>query len=186
MGAWVFRRYSSRLYRAARSQVSTVNAHFQEAVNGLNTAAAYGFGPVLSERIGEQSQRYVGLRTRAQAAVSIFFPGISFITELAQATVLFFGTARVAEGTTSHGALVAFSLYLTFFFGPVQQLSQIFDKFQQAAVSFERISELLAVPTEPSTGDAGADARLPGKVAAVDFSDAVSYTHLTLPTILLV
>ncbi|WOH95079.1 ABC transporter ATP-binding protein [Corynebacterium urealyticum] len=171
VGAWVFRRYSSRLYRAARSQVSTVNAHFQEAVNGLNTAAAYGFGPVLSERIGEQSQQYVGLRTRAQAAVSIFFPGISFITELAQATVLFFGTARVAEGTTSHGALVAFSLYLTFFFGPVQQLSQIFDKFQQAAVSFERISELLAVPTEPSTGDDGADARLPGKVAAVDFSD---------------
>ena len=171
VGAWVFRRYSSRLYRAARSQVSTVNAHFQEAVNGLNTAAAYGFGPVLSERIGEQSQQYVGLRTRAQAAVSIFFPGISFITELAQATVLFFGTARVAEGTTSHGALVAFSLYLTFFFGPVQQLSQIFDKFQQAAVSFERISELLAVPTEPSTGDDGADARLPGKVTAVDFSD---------------
>ncbi len=171
MGAWVFRRYSSRLYRAARSQVSTVNAHFQEAVNGLNTAAAYGFGPVLAERIGEQSQQYVGLRTRAQAAVSIFFPGISFITELAQATVLFFGTARVAEGTTSHGALVAFSLYLTFFFGPVQQLSQIFDKFQQAAVSFERISELLAVPAEQDAADDVAETRLPGKVTAVEFSD---------------
>lgn len=171
VGAWVFRRYSSRLYRAARSQVSTVNAHFQEAVNGLNTAAAYGFGPVLAERIGEQSQQYVGLRTRAQAAVSIFFPGISFITELAQATVLFFGTARVAEGTTSHGALVAFSLYLTFFFGPVQQLSQIFDKFQQAAVSFERISELLAVPAEQDAADDDAETRLAGKVTAVDFSD---------------
>lgn len=171
VGAWVFRRYSSRLYRAARSQVSTVNAHFQEAVNGLNTAAAYGFGPVLAERIGEQSQQYVRLRTRAQAAVSIFFPGISFITELAQATVLFFGTARVAEGTTSHGALVAFSLYLTFFFGPVQQLSQIFDKFQQAAVSFERISELLAVPAEQDAADDDAETRLAGKVTAVDFSD---------------
>lgn len=175
VAAWVFRRYSSRLYRAARSQVSTVNAHFQEAVNGLFTSAAYGFAPVLEQRIGEQSRRYVGLRTRAQAAVSLFFPGISFVTELAQATILLVGTARVAEGTTSHGALVAFSLYLTFFFGPVQQLSQIFDKFQQATVSFDRISELLAVPTEHSPAH-GAHAQadgveLPGRISEISFED---------------
>ena len=162
VSAWWFRRVSSRLYRAARHQVSTVNAEFQEGINGLRTGIAYNYGPQLTENIAAQSRRYLKIREKAQAAVSTFFPGISLITELAQALVLFVGTARIADGLTTQGALVAFSLYLTFFFGPVQQLSQIFDQFQQAKVSLDRISEFLGEPHEfaPSSG------RQPGATAS--------------------
>ena len=43
--------------------------------------------------------------------------------------------------------LVAFILYLTMLFGPVQQLSQVFDGYQQAAVGLLRISDLLSTPS---------------------------------------
>jgi ATP-binding cassette subfamily B protein len=38
-------------------------------------------------------------------------------------------------------------LYLNLFFAPIQQLSQVFDSYQQASVAIQRITELLETPT---------------------------------------
>ena len=43
-------------------------------------------------------------------------------------------------------ALVAFLLYLTQLFAPIQQLSQVFDSYQQASAGLRRISGLLQTP----------------------------------------
>ena len=45
------------------------------------------------------------------------------------------------------GTLIAFVLYLDSFFTPIQQLSQVFDSYQQAQVGLVRIGELLDTPT---------------------------------------
>ncbi|RAV34848.1 ABC transporter ATP-binding protein [Corynebacterium heidelbergense] len=162
VASWQFRRVSARLYRAARAQVSTVNASFQEAMTGLVTGQAYGYAPAVEQRIRRDSAEYRRLRCRAQAAVSVFFPGISWLTELAQAAVLATGTDMIAHGQVSQGAVVAFSLYLTQFFGPVQQLSQIYDSFQQANVSLGRIGELLG--ERPSITSPPTATNAPGSV----------------------
>ena len=41
---------------------------------------------------------------------------------------------QVQTGALTAGGLIAFMLYVTMFFSPVQQLSQVFDSYQQAAV----------------------------------------------------
>ena len=139
----VFRVISRRLYTQARTQISQVNATFQEALMGLPTGQAFGYGRALQTRLEDESREYLRLRTRSQTAVSLYFPGINLLTQLAQAAILSAGGALVANGQTTEGALVAFSLYLTMLFGPIQQLSQVFDQFQQASVSVSRIRELL-------------------------------------------
>ena len=57
------------------------------------------------------------------------------------------GSVFVANGSLSIGALIAFLLYLNLFFAPIQQLSQVFDSYQQARVAIDRITELLDTPT---------------------------------------
>lgn len=57
------------------------------------------------------------------------------------------GAAGVAAGTLTPAVLTAFLLYLGLFFTPVQQLSQVFDGYQQAAVGLRRIHELLRTPS---------------------------------------
>src|SRR6185437_11030048 len=54
---------------------------------------------------------------------------------------------RLAHGTLSAGTLIAFFLYLDAFFSPVQQLSQVFDGYQQASVGLSRLKDLLRTPT---------------------------------------
>ena len=149
----VFRSISSKLYAAAREQVSTVNADFQETVGGLRAIQMHHRVADVERSFARQSDRYRRLRIRAQAAVSVFFPGINLIAELTTAAVLFVGATQVAEGATTAGVLIAFTLYLGMMFGPIQQLSQVFDGYQQARVGLTRISDLLG--TEPTVADDG-------------------------------
>ncbi len=60
---------------------------------------------------------------------------------------------RVDAATLTTGALVAYLLYIDLFFAPVQQLSQVFDGYQQATVSLGRIQELLQEPTSTKEAD---------------------------------
>ena len=50
------------------------------------------------------------------------------------------GRAPLADRSASS---IAFLLYLNLFFAPIQQLSQVFDSYQQARVAIDRITELL-------------------------------------------
>lgn len=185
VAAWVFKRVSSRLYSEARSQVSQVNSTFQESITGLVTAQAYGYAPALFQRLEAESLEYRRLRTKAQAAVSVFFPGINWLTDLAQASILALGASLVASGQTTQGAVVAFSLYLTVFFTPVQQLSQIFDAFQQAKVGLDRIGIFLRTqPGVPTRGTANTPASV-GSPAIVFDDVAFAYglsTDASTPT----
>ncbi|MEO6955731.1 MAG: ATP-binding cassette domain-containing protein, partial [Antricoccus sp.] len=56
-------------------------------------------------------------------------------------------------GILSTGTLLAFVLYLDNFFTPIQQLSQVFDGYQQANIALSRIGDLLAAPTSTPAAD---------------------------------
>ena len=147
VATWVFRRFSSVAYTEAREKVSSVNADLQENVAGMRTAQAYVREDRSAERFVGRSADYRRSRMRAQTAISVFFPFVGLLADVAQAGVLLVGAGRVASGETSAGALTAFVLYLGLFFTPVQQLSQVFDGYQQARVGLSRIGDLLRTPT---------------------------------------
>ncbi|MEK8170975.1 hypothetical protein NKH77_19695 [Streptomyces sp. M19] len=84
---------------------------------------------------------------RGQWLISVYFPFVQLLSSVAAALVLIVGAGRVSDGTLTAGALVAYLLYIDLFFAPVQQLSQVFDGYQQATVSLRRITELLREPT---------------------------------------
>ncbi|WP_224391984.1 ABC transporter ATP-binding protein [Pseudonocardia sp. ICBG1293] len=147
VGTVVFRRFSSRAYAEARERVSVVNADLQENVSGVRIAQAYVREELSYDRFGERSDAYRRSRLRAQRYIATYFPFVALLSDIATAVVLFVGGTRIVGGEITPGVLTAFLLYLTLFFGPVQQLSQVFDGYQQARVGLNRISELLRTPT---------------------------------------
>lgn len=143
----VFRKRSAAAYDDAREKVSAVNADLQENVAGMRTAQAFRREERNSARFAERSRDYYDSRLTAQRYIALYFPFGQFLSSLAGALALIVGAGRVGDGTMTAGALIAYLLYIDMFFSPIQQLSQVFDGYQQAAVGLRRIRDLLRTPT---------------------------------------
>ncbi|MGV9616791.1 ABC transporter ATP-binding protein [Nocardia xishanensis] len=173
----VFRRFSSTAYTVSRERVSTVNADFQENVTGLRAVQANRHEPRAARRFAEYSERYRNARMRAQRAIALYFAFVIAWADLALAAVVFVGAREVAVGATTAGTLVAFVLYLELMFGPITQLSQVFDGYQQARVGLRRIGELLRTPSSIAADPPDATAITDGLRGEV----ALDHVHFRYP-----
>ncbi|MFG2618137.1 ABC transporter ATP-binding protein [Streptomyces sp. NPDC048507] len=169
LGTIVFRRKSVAAYELARDRVSLVNADLQESVAGLRLVQAFRRESLGATRFAERSDSYRQARVRGQWLISVYFPFVQLLSSGAAAAVLIVGAGRVEAATLTTGALVAYLLYIDLFFAPVQQLSQVFDGYQQATVSLGRIQDLLREPTTtPRPADPAEVAGLRGEIAFED------------------
>jgi ATP-binding cassette subfamily B protein len=165
----VFRIKSSKAYTEARERVSVVNADFQENVSGLRVAQAYRREQVNADRFAGLSNAYRTSRLRAQRMIALYFPFVQALSTVAGALVLFAAAGQVHSGLLTAGGLVAYLLYIDMLFAPVQQLSQVFDGYQQAAVGLRRVSALLRTPTStPQATNPVPAGRLAGRVELAD------------------
>ncbi|WP_339129472.1 ABC transporter ATP-binding protein [Streptomyces sp. f51] len=169
VGTFFFRRASVKAYELARERVSVVNADLQESVSGLRILQAFRREDASARRFAEGSDSYRRARIRGQWLISVYFPFVQLLASGAAAAVLVVGAHRIDSGTLTTGALVAYLLYIDLFFAPVQQLSQVFDGYQQATVSLGRIQELLREPA--STKSAAEPLRVASLRGEIAFED---------------
>ena len=143
----VFRSKSSRAYNESRERVAAVNANFAENVAGLRVTQAFRREQANRDRFGALSHAFLVSRLRAQRYIAIYFPFVQTLSTAAGAIVLVLATGQMHSGALTTGALIAYLLYIDMVFSPVQQLSQVFDGYQQAMVGLRRITDLLRLRT---------------------------------------
>jgi ATP-binding cassette subfamily B protein len=189
IATWLYRRYSSRAYEAARDRIAVVNANLQESLSGVRVAQAYVREDRNIEGFRDVNSEYLVARLRAQRLIAFYFPFVLLLADVGAAVVLGAGSALVANGTVTAGVVIAFVLYLNQFFSPIQQLSQVFDTWQQASASMTKIDELMATPTgTPNVAGARPVERLEGAIRFEDVrfrypgtvDDALSSLDLTI------
>ena len=168
-----FRRRAARLYDLSRERIAIVNADFQESLSGVRESQAYVHESITVARFHRLGLDYLESRVAAQRLVATYFPFVQFLSAAADALVLGVGAVLIRNGSLTVGALIAFLLYIDMFFSPIQQLSQVFDSWQQTRVSVNRIGELMALesltpePAEPRR--LGSDARGEVRLSGVRF-----------------
>jgi ATP-binding cassette, subfamily B, bacterial len=143
----VFRAKSAKAYTESRERVAAVNADFAENVAGLRVTQAFRREGPNRSRFSGLSRAFLTSRLRAQRYIAIYFPFVQALSTVAGAIVLVIATGEVGNGTLTAGALIAYLLYIDMVFSPVQQLSQVFDGYQQAMVGVHRITDLLRLGT---------------------------------------
>ncbi|HEY1324837.1 MAG TPA: ABC transporter ATP-binding protein, partial [Streptosporangiaceae bacterium] len=165
----VFRSRSAKAYQEARNKVKTLNADLQENVAGLRVTQAYRREEVNRSRFAGHSDAYRVSRLRGQRYMALYFSFMQTVSTATAALVMLVATGQVRSGALTAGALIAYLLYIDLFFSPVQQLSQVFDGYQQAAVGLRRIAELLRVPaTTPQPDQPVPAGRLRGLIELRD------------------
>jgi ATP-binding cassette subfamily B protein len=149
----IFRSKSSRAYSDAREKVSAVNADLQENVAGLRVAQAYRREQVNSDRFAGLSGAYRKSRLRAQRMIAVYFPFVQALSTIGGAVILLAAAGQIRSNTLTAGGLIAYLLWVDQLFSPIQQMSQVFDGYQQANVGLQRIKALLRTPTSTPQAD---------------------------------
>ncbi|HYZ20482.1 MAG TPA: ABC transporter ATP-binding protein, partial [Gaiellaceae bacterium] len=99
----------------------------------------------------------------------LYFPFVDFLSALATAVVIGYGGWLTSQGEISVGTLFAFILYLSNFFDPVQQLSQLYNTFLAAVAALDKIMEVM--DEEPQVRDSPEARELPPIRGDVRFDD---------------
>ena len=182
-----FRRLSAAAYDTARDRIATVNSNLQESLSGVRVAQAYGREKRNIGEFRKVTRDYFDARLGAQRLVATYFPFVELLSEVAAVVVLGVGASQIRAGNLTPGELVAFLLYLNQLFSPIQQLSQVFDTYQQARASMVQVAGLLATPsstprpTNPvALGRVGGALRFEGVRFRYPGTDADALTGLDL------
>jgi ATP-binding cassette subfamily B protein len=165
----IFRAVSSRAYRAVRERLGHVTATLAEDIAGMRIVQAFNRQSANERHFREVNEHYREANHVTVVTNGLYFPFVDFLSTAATAIVLGYGGYRYFGNDLTIGTLLAFLLYLSNFFDPVQQLSQLYNTFLAAVAALDKITEVL--DEEPEILDADEAEDLPSIQGHVRFED---------------
>tara|TARA_R110000751_G_scaffold10412_2_gene38121 strand:+ start:7121 stop:9322 length:2202 start_codon:yes stop_codon:yes gene_type:complete len=138
-------RLDEKFQRGAENQAFLV-----ESVTGVETLKALAVEPQMQRRWEEQLAGYVGSSFRTANLGNVAGQLTQLISKITTALTLYFGAMAVVQGDLSVGQLVAFNMLAGRVTGPILRLAQLWNDFQQARISIDRLGDILNSPTEPT------------------------------------
>jgi ATP-binding cassette subfamily B protein len=143
-----FRSASDRAYNRVRDGIAAVLADLQESLAGVRTVTAFNRRDYNIARHRGIVATYRAAEVSTATLAAIYQPATTAIGIGAEALVLGVGGDMALRGELSIGTLVAFLLYVTSFFTPIQQLVQLYSTYQAGQAAIGKLGGLLA--TKPS------------------------------------
>jgi ATP-binding cassette subfamily B protein len=165
-------RFSRRLYphvMGIQRESAELAAVVEESVAGVRVIKGLGAEAVQAERLKREAEDVYAESMGAARTRASFLPGLELLPNIGLIAVLAYGGHQVLNGDLSLGSLVAFNVYIAMLIWPLRMLGMIVAQSQRAAVSAERVEEVLA--TEPLVVDAAHPVALPPGGGAVAFED---------------
>jgi ABC-type multidrug transport system fused ATPase/permease subunit len=138
-----FRVYSSRAYRSVRERLGLVTATLAEDIAGIRVVQSFTRELANERNFRDVNESYRAANQRTVVTNGLYFPFVDFLSSAATAVVLGYGGWLYFHGQVSEGTLLAFLLYLSNFFDPVQQLSQLYNTFLSAVAALDKIMDVL-------------------------------------------
>lgn len=146
-------------------------AYLVESVTGIETLKAAAVEPATQRRWEERLAAYVGASFRATNLSNVANQSAALINKLMVLGILWVGARLVINGELTVGQLVAFNMIAARVSGPILRLVQLWQEFQQAGISVQRLGDILNTQTEP--------AHSASRGSLPDLQGRVSFEHVT-------
>ncbi len=130
-------------YRRMQERIDRINQVLREQLTGVRVLRAFVREPEETERFRQANESLTATSLRAGRIQALMFPVVMAVINFSSVAVLWFGAARVASGSISVGALIAFLTYLTQILIAVMMATFMASLVPRAAVSAERIQTVL-------------------------------------------
>jgi subfamily B ATP-binding cassette protein MsbA len=138
-------KHASRDVKQKQSELASVA---QESISSARVVKAFAGEQLEEKRLDKESQAIVDLSLRARSLKARLGPQVDVLVAIGTSVVLWFGVRLVIGNELSAGALLVFVLYLDKMYKPMKDLSKMSDTLSMAAVSLERVGELLSIDSE--------------------------------------
>ncbi len=144
----VIRKQVRRYYRSARRRMGGMQAVLADAIPGIRVVKAFAQEDREIERFDIRNEGYTQTSIQAARLRAAFMAGIALITSFGSLMIWSFGGSLALRGGMDIGTLFAFTAYLWQLYGPIGQISNMYERFQFAATAAERVFEVLDTQPE--------------------------------------
>jgi len=148
----VFRIVSAGTYRATRERIAAVTAYLQETLSGVRVVRSFGQERRHQTQMTALNEENRDVNMKTVYLNASYFPAVELLAAVGTAVILLYGGSQAVNNAIEVGVVVAFVGYLTRFFEPIQELSQLYTTYQQGMAALDKIFDLL--DTEPDMVDA--------------------------------
>jgi ATP-binding cassette, subfamily B, bacterial len=140
---FTFTRRIKKAAREVRKKEGQIVSVMQEVLSSIRVVKAFAQEEYELHRLERQSLEGVEIALRARSLKAKLYPIVEIIVAIGTALVLWVGGHLALAGTLSAGSLIVFIFYIGKMYKPMQELSKMTDSYSKAAVSYERIQEVL-------------------------------------------
>lgn len=130
-------------FRAMQPRIDNVNRVMREQINGVRVVRAFVRESMEAQRFDDANVQLTESALRVGKLQALMFPTVMFMFNVSQVAVMYFGASRIVSGDMQPGSLTAFLAYLMQILFAVMMVTFISIMIPRAAVSAERITEVL-------------------------------------------
>jgi putative ABC transport system ATP-binding protein len=171
LATWAFKRVSQRNWSKVAEHRSRFTAHLVETVAGARMIQQCVQGEPNRRRYGELLEDFNHALIRGSIRAGWFAPFTGLLGALGMAVLLVVGAHGLAAGTVTVGQIAESLFYVMLFLGPLQELSDLFERYATGAASAQRI--FLLLDTRPEINDPPRPAALGRARGEVHFRSVV-------------
>ncbi|MSP11891.1 MAG: ABC transporter ATP-binding protein [Chloroflexi bacterium] len=170
----LYNRKARYAFRQTRAKIAALVGNLAESISGMRVIQAFSQEELTEKRFEKVNRENRDVNIDAMTLSFLFLPAVEFLGMVATCIVLWIGGSLVANLTLTLGVVVAFLAYVTRFFQPIQELSQLYTTMQTAMAGGERVLELL--DTYPEVEDRPDAVEMPPIQGHVEFQH-VSFAY---------
>ncbi len=151
LASFVFSKRARIMFRRTRTQVAIMVGTLAETLAGMRVVQTFGQEEKMLRLFSRDNNNSRQASVESMKLAFTFLPVVEVLAVVATALVLWYSARSVIlAGSTviTVGVIFAFMSYVTRFFQPIQELSQLFTTLQAAMAGGERIVEILDTPED--------------------------------------
>ncbi|MBD2727536.1 peptidase domain-containing ABC transporter [Nostoc sp. FACHB-892] len=141
----------SRQLRGKAERNAETQSYLVEVMSGIQTVKAQNIE--LRSRFSWQERyaRFVAAGFKTVVTSTLANSTSNFLNKLSSLLVLWVGAYLVLQGELTLGELIAFRIISGYVTSPILRLAQLWQSFQETALSIERLSDIVDTPQEGET-----------------------------------
>ncbi len=168
-------RRATPLFQVMQKKLDHLNLVIREGLSGVRVVRAFNRDDYQQERFKEANEDLTNNSIKVNRLLGLQSPLMSLIMNFTIIAIIWMGSFAINTGNLMIGDMIAFIQYVGMILGALMGLSMIFIMLPRAAVSANRINEILDAPI--TIGDRQNIQTLPGAAGFTLEFDHVSFRY---------